>query len=130
VASDRNPLNALGFARLAAVAAALGLAGPDANASLSRDRLTREGAARVAAAELETARARFACAAIERSEDFFALLGRTYDLPLALRLQGHHIWAVQCAPSLKRVAPHGQRYRNRAVLIDAATHRVLYQWTY
>jgi flavin reductase (DIM6/NTAB) family NADH-FMN oxidoreductase RutF len=86
VAADRNPLNALGFARAAAAAAALGSARPDAAASFARDRLTREAAERVAAAELETTRARFECEAVERSEDLFALLDRGYDLPLALRL--------------------------------------------
>lgn len=128
MARHRNPLKRLGFAGVAA--AALGAACPDASAALARDRLTREGAERIAAAELETGRARFACAAIERSEDFFELLGRGYDLPLALRLQSHQIWALRCVPSLKPVTPDGQRYRNRAVLLDASTHRVLYQWTY
>jgi hypothetical protein len=130
VAADRNPLNALGFARAAAAAAALRSACPDAAASFARDRLTREAAERVAAAELETTRARFECEAVERSEDLFALLDRGYDLPLALRRQSHHVWALRCVPSLKPVRPDGQRYRNRALLLDAVTHRVLYQWTY
>jgi hypothetical protein len=130
VAADRNPLSTLGFARAIALAVAAAAAWPDALASLAPDRLTRGAAERVAAAELETARARFDCAAIERSEEFFALLGRDYDLPLALRLHSHHVWALRCVPSLKSARPDGQRYRNRAVLLDASTHRVIYQWAY
>lgn len=60
----------------------------------------------------------------------FARAAGGYDLPLARRRQSHHVWALRCVPQAEAGAARRQRYRNRAVPLDAATHRILNQWTY
>jgi hypothetical protein len=60
----------------------------------------------------------------------FARVADGHDLPLARRLQSHHVWALRGVPQAEAVRPEGQRYRKRAVPLDAATHRILNQWTY